>query len=231
MNQLNPTSSFETLVDQYGWYAVTRLDGNPDLAAVAADARSNNSDLEQAQVGFRSAARAAMSSASARDEQKYQLDAALRSVRTAVLNWVRNRRSSQYYRTIFPGGLRGVLRTNSEEGLQAARDVLTRMAGCQVPALEPAMEELGAAIDALQVAVWDHSSALRARNEAWSIVQATKVTFCQRYYGLYCQTVQIVGDPALARSYFRYERRVPEPAQDPGELSVTDTEVEVARVA
>lgn len=48
MNQLNPSSSVETLVDKYGWYAVTRLDGNPDLAGVAADARTMNNDLDQA---------------------------------------------------------------------------------------------------------------------------------------------------------------------------------------
>ncbi len=92
MNQLSPVWSVETLVDVYGWYAVTRLDGNPNLAAVAADARSMNSDLEQSQVDFRSVARANLSSASTRDAQKYQLDAALRNVRTAVLGWVYNRR-------------------------------------------------------------------------------------------------------------------------------------------
>jgi len=103
------------------------------------------------------------------------------------------------------------------------------------------MEVLRAAIDALQAAVVDHSSSLRARKEAWSVVQAAKVTFCQRYYGLFCQVVQVVGDPALARSYFRHERKPSGQAQaddpvdvvGPSELSpeVTDTGVEPAQAA
>jgi len=90
MNQLSPSSSAETLVDGYGWYTVTRLEGNPALAAVAAEARSMNSDLDESQANFRSVARATMSSASTRDARKYQIDAALRNARTAVLIWVHN---------------------------------------------------------------------------------------------------------------------------------------------
>lgn len=207
MNQLSPSSSFETLVDVYGWYAVTRLDGNPDLATVAADARSMNSDLEASYDNFRSVARANMSSVSARDTQKYQLDAALRGARTAVLGWVHNRRSSKYYRAIFPGGLSGAIRCGAAEELQIARNVLTKMTELQVPVLAPAMETLRAAIEALEAALANCAVSLRALKDAWSVVQAAKVTFCRRYYGLYCQVVQILGDPALAMTYFRRERR------------------------
>ncbi len=215
MNQLSPTSSVETLVDGYGWYAVTRLDGNPDLAAVAAEARSMNSDLDQSHDNFRSVARANMSSASARDTRKYQLDAALRNARTAVLGWVHNRRSSRYYRAIFPRGLSGAISTSVHEELQSARSILTKMTEYAVPELGPATEVLRAAIEALDAALVDYAVSLRARRDAWSVIQAAKVTFCRRYYGLFCQVVQIVGDPALAMTYFRHERR---PAPAPQEV-------------
>jgi hypothetical protein len=240
MNQLSPTSSVETLVDGYGWYAVTRLDGNPALAAVAAEARSMNSDLDQSHVNFRSVARATMSSASARDTRKYQLDAALRNARTAVLSWVHNRQSSRYYRAIFPGGLSGAICVTAEEELQTARNILTKMTEYAVPELGPATEALRAAIEALEAALADHAVSLRARKDAWSVIQAAKVTFCRRYYGLYCQVVQIVGDPALAMTYFRHERRsasappeVPAPsAASPAvPQAVTNTVVEPAQAA
>ncbi len=235
MNQLSPVWSVETLVDVYGWYAVTRLDGNPDLEAVAADARGMNSDLEQAQADFRSVARANLSAASTRDAQKYQLDAALRNARTAVLGWVYNRRSSRYYRAIFPGGLSGAISTNADEELQIARNILTKLGEYEVPALGPAMEVLRAVIEALEAALAHYASSLRAKKEAWSIVQAAKVTFCRRYYGLYCQVVQIVGDPALAMTYFRRVRKS-SASQDSSALSefppaVTSTEVEPAQAA
>ena len=214
MNQLNPNSSFETLVDGYGWYAVTRLDGNPELAAVAAEARNMNNDLDQAHLAYRTVARATMSSASARDQQKYKLDAALRNARTAVLSWVHNRRASKYYRAIFPNGLTGALCCNVEEELQIARNVLTKMSEYEVPALAPAIEVLRTAITAVEAALVDYEAALRSREEAWSVVQAAKVTFCQRYYGLYCQVAQILGDAALASTYFRHDRK-PTPAPVP----------------
>ncbi len=240
MNQLNPTSSIETLVDAYGWYAVTRLDGNPDLAPVAAEARRVNNDLDQAHLTFRSVARTTMSSASARDAQKYQLDAALRNARTAVLGWVHNRRSSKYYRAIFPNGLTGAIATNAEKELQIARDILTKMGEYQVPMLTPAMEVLQTAIAAVEAALVNYEAALRARKEAWSVVQAAKVTFCHRYYGLYCQVVQIVGDPALASTYFRHDRKpssvLPEVPESSGASpavpeTVTTTVVEPALAA
>ncbi len=240
MNQLSPTSSVETLVDGYGWYAVTRLDGNPDLAAVAAEARRMNSDLDQSHANFRSVARANMSSASARDTRKYQLDAALRNARTAVLIWVHNRRSSKYYRAIFPSGLAAAIGVNAEEELQIARNILTKMTEYAVPELGPATEVLRAAIEALEAALGDYAVSLRARKEAWSVIQAAKVTFCRRYYGLYCQVVQIVGDPALAMTYFRHERRpasaLPEVPESSGPSpavpeTVTTTCVESAQAA
>jgi len=219
MNQLNPRSSFETLVDGYGWYAVTRLDGDPELAAVAADARNINNDLEQTYLAYRAVARATMSSASARDQQKYKLDAALRNARTVVLGWVHNRRASKYYRTIFPNGLTGALCRSAEEELQIARNVLTKMSEYEVPALAPAIEVLQTAITAVEAALVDYDAAVRAREEAWSVVQAAKVTFCQRYYGLYCQVAQILGDPAIASTYFRHDRKsapAPVPVQSDG---------------
>jgi hypothetical protein len=218
LNQLSPTSSVETLVDAYGWYAVTRLDGNPALAAAATEARSMIGDLDQSHVNFRSVARANMSSASARDTRKYQLDSALRSVRAAVLIWVHNRRSSKYYRAIFPCGLAGAICVNADEELQIARDILTKMTQYAVPELGPATDTLRGAIEALEAALADYAVSLRARKDAWSLVQAAKVTFCRRYYGLFCQVVQIVGDPALAMTYFRHE---PRPAPAPTEIPET----------
>jgi len=218
MNQLNPTSSFETLVDGYGWYAVTRLDGNPDLAAIAAEARSVNNDLEQAHLTFRSVKRATLSSASARDEQKYKLDAALRNARTAVLSWVYNRRASKYYQAIFPNGLSGALCCNAEEELQIARNILTKMNEYDVPVLAQAKDVLQTAIESVEAALANYEAAVRRQKEAWSVVQAAKVTYCQRYYGLYCQVVQVVGDPALASTYFRHDRKpspVPVPSDGP----------------
>jgi len=199
-----------------------------------------NSDLDQSHDNFRSVSRANMSSASARDTRKYQLDAALRNARTAVLIWVHNRRSSRYYRAIFPRGLAGAISTSADEELQAARSILTKMTEYAVPELGPATEVLRAAIEALDAALVDYAVSLRARKDAWSVVQAAKVTFCRRYYGLFCQVVQIVGDPALAMTYFRHERR---PASLPPEVpessgaspalpeTITNSDVEPALAA
>jgi hypothetical protein len=253
MNQLNPNASVETLVDGYGWYAVTRLDGNPDLAEVAAEARSISNDLDQAQNNYRPAARAMMSAASVRDAKKYQLDVALRFTHTAFLAWVHNRRSSTYYRATFSNGLAGAICSNVDKEIQIADDIVVTLTSYQVPELASVIQGLQSAIAALKTAVGDYEAALRARKEAWSVVQAAKVTFCRRYYGLYCQIFQIVGDPALAQTYFRRPERsepasedapasegaqpaviqtVPITAQVPAEAGpATMTEVEAAHAA
>lgn len=132
-----------------------------------------------------------------------------------TIGWVHNRRSSTFYKVIYPGGFARTIRSNAGEELEIARDIVIKLTGYQAPELAPAIEMLQSAADALEPALAAHAGALRAEKDAWASVQAAKCNFCKRYYGLYCQLVQILGDPGLASTYFPRARRAARPEEVP----------------
>jgi len=228
MQSLNPKVSALTILNRYSAYLLAQLRANPLLQSVTEAAQRNSDALSSALQAFWTAEKEKMAAASARATAEYRLDAAIRTVRTAVLVVALNDARSQVYQAVFPDGMARVIRSNPQDKLSLARRILQSLAEFVAPALPTETANLQAAVIAFESAVAACDAAQKAEDAAAGALQTSKVSYCNRYGEIFHQLVVTLGERRQAEMYFRQVRGSAPPAPSPTPQAVPSPQPAIA---
>ena len=207
MQKLDPRAiSALTILNRYSAYLLARLQADPGLTSLAEVIQKRHAALFSSIFGLWSAQRERAAALAVRDEMTYQLDVALRSLRTAVLAFTHNDRHSKMYTALFPKGFSDVLERNPSHKLILARKMLQELAAFDHPVSAQAVEELRAAVDGLGGAMDALEGAKRAEQAAVSTLETAKRSYCTHYEETYHKLVLALGDRPRADGFFHRTR-------------------------
>ena len=208
MQRLRPRSiGARTILNRFLPYVLARLESHPELAAVTALVQMAHDSLESALWKFWSAQKETMAAASVRDARRYQLDAALRTLRTAILVTTFNDRRSTLYQAVFPDGFSSVIESNPTDELAQARRILQVLDEFPNPDLAPAVDRLQRAGDALAAALTGLHTAVAEEQAASGALATAKQSCCMKYEASYYQLVLALRERRQAETFFRRVRR------------------------
>ncbi len=193
-----------TLLREYGLYHQTRLDGDKNLAGMAASWRKAQERLKAKVDAHDAAAASAMTAMAVRDGEDAALDSSLRAFYGALLAKTGNDRKSPLFDIYFPQGITAIANAPMEMELQKVSILLTKLAQEEDEALKSHMGPITAAMNNLAAAIDHHKAAHDAELQAYGLVEQEKVNWLDAYKFDHRTLVQMFyKDRKKPDSYFK----------------------------